>query len=628
IDALDFFMDEHDLKNEKDSAGLWFCLFNNNQHDIKVLPFQHWFTTFKTALTAIGNVVMVFCPWNNPTTLTRTWCVFEVFVAIECNARFEVAMTRMEKAAFLEHVKNDKDIMGKLVAEINSASSSTRIPSDRDHIFELIKQGPGFQKLDRMVFAALEAWVVHTLETQILLATTPHKRIQWLIAHGAMQSEKGAYAEAESIFQFAVAVHEDIDDADIRPPVHWRAVMYLAMSKRRQHHVRESWDALFMDALVHQENLLGSSHDHTLETMLRYGSACCHFEDYGFGMGLLFKCHELALEFGRSNIRGQVSLRIGRALMEQRPLEALTWLEDAYSAAKIDRGEYHMQTNSVGFDLARCYSLTCQYASAILLLEKFYHAQLRTLGPVAHATMISLRALSENLCYEGQYENLEDNLLKCYDGFLALKSDGWASDCQMTLGILYLCMGELGRARVAFDSTYSKFKDMFGPASGPVGDIVILRFYVAMECAEDVDSLEKISSLESLIIYANLGTETWAHCVGCFQSIHGVLHMCPACPRYSLKFCQSCVTDKKYEATCSHAPTEWICWIPPARFLHEARLSLLASSAMWTDYTASFRAYQDYCDLNDVSNRVKDVRPRYSCQEVDHVECTFADCLR
>ncbi|KAF0690975.1 hypothetical protein As57867_017653, partial [Aphanomyces stellatus] len=84
IDALDFFMDEHDLKNEKDSAGLWFCLFNNNQHDIKVLPFQHWFTTFKTALTAIGNVVMVFCPWNNPTTLTRTWCVFEVFVAIEC----------------------------------------------------------------------------------------------------------------------------------------------------------------------------------------------------------------------------------------------------------------------------------------------------------------------------------------------------------------------------------------------------------------------------------------------------------------------------------------------------------------------------------------------------------------
>ncbi|KAF0693331.1 hypothetical protein As57867_015638, partial [Aphanomyces stellatus] len=187
IDALDYYMDENDMTNEKDSAGLWMCLFNNNQHDIKdkVLPFQHWFMTFKTALTSIGNVVMVFSPWNNPTTLTRTWCVFEVFVAIECNARFEVAMGKTAKSMFLEHVENDNAIMGKLVAEINSASSSTRIPSDRDHIFELIKQGPGFQKLDRMVFAALEAWVVHTLETQILLATTPHKRIQWLIAHGA-----------------------------------------------------------------------------------------------------------------------------------------------------------------------------------------------------------------------------------------------------------------------------------------------------------------------------------------------------------------------------------------------------------------------------------------------------------
>ncbi|KAF0683669.1 Aste57867_24284 [Aphanomyces stellatus] len=84
----------------------------------------HWFTTFKTALTAIGNVVMVFSPWNSPTTLTRTWCVFEVFVAIECDARFEVAMGKTEKAIFLEHVKNDNDIMGNLVATPNTWPSS------------------------------------------------------------------------------------------------------------------------------------------------------------------------------------------------------------------------------------------------------------------------------------------------------------------------------------------------------------------------------------------------------------------------------------------------------------------------------------------------------------------------
>ncbi|KAF0714110.1 hypothetical protein As57867_004027, partial [Aphanomyces stellatus] len=82
VDALSDFFNEEGV--DGDAIAVWFCMFNNNQHEIQgeVQPFQYWVDAFQSALKAIGNVVMVLSPWNNPTTLTRTWCVFEIYVAI------------------------------------------------------------------------------------------------------------------------------------------------------------------------------------------------------------------------------------------------------------------------------------------------------------------------------------------------------------------------------------------------------------------------------------------------------------------------------------------------------------------------------------------------------------------
>ncbi|KAF0699160.1 Aste57867_10255 [Aphanomyces stellatus] len=607
INALDHFMDEHNMTSEKDSAGLWFCLFNNNQHDVREQPFWYWFTTFKTALTTIGNVVMVFSPWNNPTTLTRSWCVCEVFVAIECNARFEVALSKREKETFLEHIK-ENDVVEIMLAKINSANSTSTFPSDRDNIFDLIEQGPGFQKLDRMVFGVLEAWVVRTLETQIALASTAEKCVQWLIVKGEMHYTKGAYPDAESIFASAVAIHNDVATTDTRPTLHWRAVMYLAMSKVKQYYARETWEPLFLDALAHQESLLGPRHAHTLETMRCFGSTYSFIEEYSLAMPLLYRCYQMAPQIGTSNEKSLATMSLGRTLIQQKHiLEAQPWLEEAYGASKTAVGEYHVQTNNIGIDLAGCYARQGHFASASQLLDNIYNSQRRSLGPEAFLTLISLRALSLNLCFQGQYENLESNLLKCYDGFIALKSDGWATDCQRALGILYLCLGDHMRARIALEKTHAKFKVMFGPASTQARIIVYLLFFVSMECPEDVDSMDKIVSLESLLVDANLQHETWTEhpCHGCLEPIQGMLYMCLTCPRHSLHYCQACITDKKYEATCGHTPTQWICRMPPARFLHHARLLLFAKGAMWTDYAASFQAYQNYCDLHGVTERIE-----------------------
>ncbi|KAF0691631.1 Aste57867_17184 [Aphanomyces stellatus] len=98
VDALTDFFDFEGL--ESDNIAVWFCMFNNNHHLVQedtIVPFEYWVDSFQSAMKAIGMVVMVLSPWNNPTTLTRTWCAFEIYVAIKTEARFEVAMGKAQK---------------------------------------------------------------------------------------------------------------------------------------------------------------------------------------------------------------------------------------------------------------------------------------------------------------------------------------------------------------------------------------------------------------------------------------------------------------------------------------------------------------------------------------------------
>jgi hypothetical protein len=82
---------------------IWFDVFSVNQHaDTEVeLDFDWWSHSFKSAIRDFGRTVMVLAPWQDPIPLTRGWCLFEIYSTIVTESRFEVAMTKSSKEAFL-----------------------------------------------------------------------------------------------------------------------------------------------------------------------------------------------------------------------------------------------------------------------------------------------------------------------------------------------------------------------------------------------------------------------------------------------------------------------------------------------------------------------------------------------
>ncbi|CAK4664779.1 hypothetical protein LEN26_015199 [Aphanomyces euteiches] len=145
---------------------------------------------------------MVMSPWNDPVTLKRTWCVFDVYASVVENARFEIAMGRSQKASLIQDIQ----VLGafhEMLSTVKSEKSKTTVPSDRDNIFQLIRDEVGFVELDRMVFDVMEKWMFRSIDHEIDAAPTTEIQADWIMVKGNLLQDKGEYAQAKDAFQTA-----------------------------------------------------------------------------------------------------------------------------------------------------------------------------------------------------------------------------------------------------------------------------------------------------------------------------------------------------------------------------------------------------------------------------------------
>ncbi|KAF0694015.1 Aste57867_15074 [Aphanomyces stellatus] len=252
IDALDGFFAEqvNDSDSSGDNVAVWFCLFNNNQHDVtdKLRRFDYWVDSFQSALTAIGQVVMVLSPWQNPTTLTRTWCVFEIYVAYTTHARFEIAMGHAQKQVFLQDIQDDHSFEAML-GTIKSEASQTAVASDRDNIIgTMTDANVSFADLDRMVLEVLSDWIVHTVQRHIDRAVEAVEKAQWLDVMAGIWVGKRRLEDANHCISQALAIYRDE-----RYDVHsgkWKTVARAAGIAGELGAPRSDWEPMFQIALT------------------------------------------------------------------------------------------------------------------------------------------------------------------------------------------------------------------------------------------------------------------------------------------------------------------------------------------------------------------------------------------
>jgi hypothetical protein len=77
---------------------------------------------------------MVMEPWNNPITLTRAWCLWEVYCTSHTNSKFEVAMSVGARRNFRETILTDLDTYESMLATVDLVKAESFNENDKEQI--------------------------------------------------------------------------------------------------------------------------------------------------------------------------------------------------------------------------------------------------------------------------------------------------------------------------------------------------------------------------------------------------------------------------------------------------------------------------------------------------------------
>ena len=147
---------------EVSAVRVWNDIFVEDQNSTDSKPAGYFFSTFKDAVAQIGHTVLVLAPWDNPIPLTRAWCLWEVYSAMEAGATLEVVVskTEIEKLRYCVLARGSKAVTDVML-DIDGEKAQCFVQADREQIFAAIRvMEGGFHSLNVNVRAHLRAWVL------------------------------------------------------------------------------------------------------------------------------------------------------------------------------------------------------------------------------------------------------------------------------------------------------------------------------------------------------------------------------------------------------------------------------------------------------------------------------------
>ena len=486
--ARAFFVRECGSEEAADKVVIWFDLFSNSQHDTSAKAFEWWTGTFMNAIQTMGNVLMIMTPWDNPITLTRAWCVFEVYATTKTESRFEVAMTANENERFLEEISLDPGKYYEMLATINSHKATAFKEEDSEAIFEVIRREIGFTQMDSLVLRTLESWMTKELTVRIEKedASKSGAAGYWRGVLGELLIEGGKFDEAaplltESLDQamqacglnhsdtllakkklarllqsqgkFADALVVAYECLEISKVVHGdehsvtlEAIEFYALSLESQGRYDDA-EPLFYSCWKTAELALGPEDDSTLayiQNLAHLYKSQARFPE----AKELYLCvvDKYKLRFGEDHPETLNSLEnlAGLFECEGKHADALPIYINCLDVSNRVLGREHPTTLSFVNNLAACHEMLGCFAKAEELYKDCLQTKKAVLGPEHPSTLTSLSNLASIHESQGQYEEALPLLLESMDMHeAALGSEHPSTLASMTN--LADCFESLGR---------------------------------------------------------------------------------------------------------------------------------------------------------------------------------------
>ena len=141
---------------------VWLDMVVVNQHQTEELPESYFYDTFREAVRSIGRMYFVAMPWEQPTPLTRSWCLFELYSSVVAEAELVVVVDGGEKARFVETLTSKFSSIMTAITGIDVSRAEAFKKEDQAKILKLVEDGPGVEAVNEAVKTQLRGWYAET----------------------------------------------------------------------------------------------------------------------------------------------------------------------------------------------------------------------------------------------------------------------------------------------------------------------------------------------------------------------------------------------------------------------------------------------------------------------------------
>ncbi|EQC30499.1 hypothetical protein SDRG_11815 [Saprolegnia diclina VS20] len=588
VDSLERFFADRDLG---DDAVLWFCVFNNNQHLASSYPFEYWSTTFKNGLAAIGNVVMVLHPWNDPIVLRRSWCVFEVYVAVTLGARFEIALAHDQEQRCIGDMAED-GAFRKMLATVKCENSEATVPSDRDGIFALIRAETSFIAVDQLIFSVFADWIKRTLEASIPALPSLLEQAERWSALGRIYQDERNYGDAARCHEHALLLRTSRAD----PLVVAMTQTHLGMMRSMLNQPASTWRPLFESALATQSDALGPFESDVFETQYYFVAALSRNgrTDEAKGIALdLFDAHRHVYGLAHKYTAVVMGLVASLHVHSHESRASLRWSRKAAALQEQLHGSDFLNTVLTLQIATVAYMNLGRFDEGLALNQRVLATTQRTFGADHELTLAATLNQGKFLVHVGELARATSILRSVRDLLPSAKvPKDYTRDVELNLGHAAWTSGDLGAAADHFQVAHRR-------VPGKCTVSAIYRLALATTDANARRDLLDLVVLDDI----DEAPETWvAECVLCSKPVTGVLLTCKACPKGVLFFCAACAATKRgrLERFCRHDPpvAQLETALPPRRLLyHDA---LLAQEGSYERIESLLNDYATYCETYKV----------------------------
>ena len=150
--------------DDAEQIYFWFDVCCVNQHVSHIVPPEWWSTTFQSAISAIGNTVMMLSPWDQPVVLTRSWCLWELFcTAAAEGTRFSMCLCPSQLAALELALKSNPSAVLNAISRIDVQNAQAGQETDRAAILRAVESTPnGVEGINQLAMQEVRKWLLQT----------------------------------------------------------------------------------------------------------------------------------------------------------------------------------------------------------------------------------------------------------------------------------------------------------------------------------------------------------------------------------------------------------------------------------------------------------------------------------